>query len=78
MTVMGKVEGWKEAQWVGSCLAASMWRNTKAALCGGRKRDPPLDLQPLLAIIIESVSWVTGNSLKNHEWITETKKGRSP
>ena len=31
-----------------------------------------MDLQPLLAIIVESVSWVTEDSLWNHEW-TETK-----
>ena len=54
-------------------LAASMWMYTKAALCDGRKKDPPLDLQPTLATIIESVSWVTEDSLWEHEWITETK-----
>ena len=59
MAVMDKVEGWKEEQWVGSFLAASMWMYTKAALCDGRKCDPPLDLRSILAIIIESVSWVT-------------------
>ena len=57
MSVMDKVEGWNEEKLVGSYLAASMWIYTKAALCDGRKRDPPLDLQPFLAIIIESVTW---------------------
>ena len=50
-----------------------MWIYTKAALCDGRKRDPPLDLQPILATIMESVRWVTEDSLWDHEWITETK-----
>ena len=36
-----------------------MWIHTKAALCDGRKRDPPLDLQPILAIIVECANWVT-------------------
>ena len=58
MAVMDKVEGWNEEKWVGSYLAASMWKNTKAVSCDGRKRDPPLDMQTILAIIIESVSWV--------------------
>ena len=34
---------------------------TKAVSCDGRKRDLPLDLQPFLAIIEESASWVTEN-----------------
>ena len=38
MAVMDKVEGWKEENWVGSYLAASMWIKTKAALCDGRKK----------------------------------------
>ena len=65
---MDKVEGWKEERWVGSNLAASMWIFTKAALCNGRKR-----VQTILAIIIESVSWVTEDFLWDHKWITETK-----
>ena len=72
MAVMDKVEGWKE-QWVGLYFSASMWIYTKAALCDGCKRDPPLDWQPVLALIIESVSWVTEDFLWDHEWITETK-----
>ena len=71
--VMDKVEGWKEEEWVGSKFAASMWIYTKAAMCDGRKRNPPLDLQTIQAIIIESVSWVTEDFLWDHEWITETK-----
>ena len=50
-----------------------MWIYTKAALCDGRKRNPPLDVQNILAIIIESVSWVTEDFLWDHEWSTETK-----
>ena len=46
MAVMDKVEGWNEEKWVGSCLAASMWIYTKAVLCEGLERGPPLDLQP--------------------------------
>ena len=57
MAVMDKVEGWNEEKWVGSYLAASMWIYTKAVLCHKRKRDLPYDLQPILAIIVESVSW---------------------
>ena len=57
---------------MGSYFAASMWIYTNAVVCDGRKRDPPLDLQPILAIIVESVSWVTEDSLWDHEWITET------
>ena len=49
-----------------------MWIQTKAVLCDGRRRDPPLDLQPFLGIIVESVSWVTKEFLWEHEWITET------
>ena len=45
----------------------------QSTLCDGRKRDPPLDLQPTLAIIVESVNWVTEDTLWDHEWITETK-----
>ena len=58
VAVMDRVEGWKEEKWVGSYLAASMWIHTKAVSCEGRRRDPPLDLQPFLAIIVESASWV--------------------
>ena len=55
IAVMDKVEGWKEEEWVGSHLAESMWKYTKAALCDGRKRDPPSDLQPVLATIHRKV-----------------------
>ena len=54
MAAMDKVEGWKEENWVGSYLAASKWIKTKAALCDGRKRNPALDVQTILAFIIES------------------------
>ena len=73
VAVMDKVEGWKEEQWVGSYLAATMCIYTKAVLCDGRKRHQPLDMQTILAIIIESVSWVTEDFLWDHEWITETQ-----
>ena len=71
--VTDKVEGRKEEEWVGSYLAASMWIYTKAALCDGRKRTPPLDMQTIPAIIIESGSRVTEDFLWDHERITETK-----
>ena len=64
MAVMDKVEGWNEEKWVRSYLAASIWKNTKAVLC---------DLQPILAIIVECVSWVTEDSPWDRKWITETK-----
>ena len=54
MAVMDKVEGWTKEEWVGSYLAASMWIQTKAAMCDGRKRNPPLDMQTILAIIIKN------------------------
>ena len=73
MAVMDKVEGRNDEKWVGSYLAASMWIYTKPVLCDGRKRDPPLYWQPVLSITVESVCWVTEDSLWDHEWITETK-----
>ena len=74
MAVLDKVEGWNEEEWVGSWLAACMWICIKAVLCGGRRRDPPLDLQqPTLGIIVESVSRATEDFLWEHDWITETK-----
>ena len=36
-------------------------------------KNPALDVQTILAFIIESVSWVTEDFLWDHEWITETK-----
>ena len=53
MAAMDKIERWKEEEWVGSYFAASMRIYTKAALYDGRKRDPPLDVQTIFAIIIE-------------------------
>ena len=37
------------------------------------QKKPALDVQTILAFIIESVSWVTEDFLWDHEWITETK-----
>ena len=71
MTVMDKVEGWNEEEWVGSYLAACMWFFTKVVLCDERRRDPPLDLQIVLGIIVEIVHWVTEDSLWEHEWIDQ-------
>ena len=69
---MDKVEGWNEDKWVGADLTACMRIYTKAVLCDGRRRDPPLELQPILGFIVESVSWATEDFLWEHEWITET------
>ena len=69
---MDKVGGWNEEEWVGSYLVACLWIFTKDVFCDGRKRDPPLVVQLTFDIIVESVSWVTEDSLWNHEWITET------
>ena len=60
MTVMDKVEGWNEEQWVGSYFAASIWIDTKAVSCDVRKRVPPLDLQAILGIIVESAGCFVG------------------
>ena len=57
---------------MGSNLFACLWIYTKAVLCDGRRRDPPLDLESILGIIVESVNWVTEGSLWEHEWITVT------
>ena len=72
MAVMDKVEGWNEKKWVGSYLVACMWIYTKAVLCDGRMRHPPLDLQPFLGLFVERASWVTEDFLWEHEWIMET------
>ena len=53
MTAVDKVEGRnEEVGW--SKFAASMWIYTKTVICDGRGRDPPLDLKPILRIIMES------------------------
>ena len=75
---------------MGSYLAASMWIYTKAVFCEGRKLDPPLDLQPILAIIVESVSRVIEDSVgprmdgdeghherKSHSGGTSLRHGRA-
>ena len=50
-----------------------MWVFSKVTLCNGRKREPPFDVTTILAIIIESVSWVIEDFLRDHEWVTKTK-----
>ena len=37
MTVMDKVVGWAEEEWVGSRLAACTWIYTKGVLCDGQR-----------------------------------------
>ena len=49
-----------------------VWICTKAVLCDGRRRDPPLDLESILGISVERVTWVTEGSLWEHEWIMDT------
>ena len=70
MTVIDKVGGWNEEEWMGSKFAACMWVYTKAVLCDGRWR-PPQDLRQMLRIIMECVSRVCGDFLWEHEWVTE-------
>ena len=70
MTVMDKVEGWNEEEWVGSKFAACMWIHTKAVLCDGHRR-PPQDLRQMLVIVMECVRWVCKDALWEHEWVTE-------
>ena len=36
---------------------------TKAVLSNGRRRDPPLDLEEIHGIVLESVSWVHGKPM---------------
>ena len=38
----------------------------------GVGKGPPLDLKPILTIIIKSVSWVTEDFLCENEWVTDT------
>ena len=52
---------------MGSYLVACIWIYTKAVLCDGCRRDPLLDLQPVLGVIVE-----TEDFLWEHEWLTET------
>ena len=59
----------KKSGW--SKFSASKWIYTKAVSCDGRGRGPPLDLKPILRIIMESVSWVTEDFLWEHQWVTE-------
>ena len=70
MTVMDKVEGWNEQQWVGSKFAACMWLYIAAVLCDGQ--EPTQEhLRWRLSIIRECVSWVCEDVLWEHEWVTE-------
>ena len=71
-TEMDKVGGWSEEQWVGSNLAACMLTYTEAVFSKGRSYEPPLDLDFIQGIIVESVTWVTDGSLWQHEWTTDT------
>ena len=70
MTVMEKVEGWNEEKWVGSSFAACMWNYSKAVLCDGQGPTRE-ELRRKLSTIMESVSWVCKDSLRDHEWVTE-------
>ena len=70
MTVMDKVEGWEEEQWVGSRLAACMWTCTKAVLCDGRGPTHE-NLRRKLSTIMESVCWVCEDAFGDNEWRKE-------
>ena len=74
MASMDKVGGWNEEERVGSNLAACVWIYTKAVVCDGRRRDPPLDLEVVHGKNVENVTWVTEGSLWEHEWITDTER----
>ena len=65
MAVMDKFGRWNEEKWVVSCLVVCMWISTKAVLCDGCRRDPPLDIQRFLGIIVESVSCELKNLFGN-------------
>ena len=60
---------------MGSYFAASTWKNTKTLFFMQRTQArPTLGLATYTrAIIVEIVSWVTEDSLGDHEWITETE-----
>ena len=47
-----------------------MWIYTKAVLCDGRGR-PPQDLRQMLQMIMECVSWVCEDFLREYEWLAE-------
>ena len=70
MTVMDKVEGLNEEEWVGSRLAACMWIYTKAVLCDGHGPTQE-NLRRKLSTIMESVSCVCEDAFRDHEWVTE-------
>ena len=62
MTVMDKVEGWNEEQWVGSNFAACTWLYTEVVLYDGQGPTPE-DLRWRLPIIRKSVGWVCEDAL---------------
>ena len=65
MTVMDEVEGWNEEKWVRSRFVACMWNYTKAALCDGQGPTQE-NLRRELSAIMESVTWVCEDALKDH------------
>ena len=70
MTVMDKIEGWEEEEWVGSRCAACMRIYTKAVLCDGQESTQEYLRQRFVAIR-ESVSWVCEDALVDHACVTE-------
>ena len=70
LTVMDKVEGWIEEQWVGARLAACMWIYTVCVLCEGQESTQEY-LKPRFVVIRESDSWVCEDAMKDDEWVTE-------
>ena len=56
MTLMDKVRGWSEEEWVGSNLAACMLIYTKAVFTKGRGCEPPLELDFIQGFIVESLA----------------------
>ena len=70
MTVMDKIDGWDEEQWVGSKDAACKWKNTTCVLCDGQESTQDY-LERRLLSIKESVYWVCEEAFEVHEWVSE-------
>ena len=70
MTVMDKGEGWNEEECVGSRLAPCMWIFTEAILYDGQGPTQE-NLLRKLSTIMERVSLVCEDALRDHELVTE-------
>ena len=71
MTVMDKVkDGKKKMERRGSYFAARSWVCTEGELCDGQGPTPE-NLRRKLSTVMESVSWVCEDALRDHQWVTE-------